>query len=217
MSRFPVQTSLVAALVFLSTAGCGEPPPVIPPDPAPAGIPPSPAQVRGVLRGRDLDAVKELFDWGESAFPAYEVILGDPKSTRDQVEGVLCMLAQVKADRSRFLGATVARLADPEWLVRVRAVTLLAEIGGEKDTPPVVALLSDEEESVCFVAAKTLAAIGGKRDLVAMDEWLRGGNHRDDARLIAHVKRCRDDLEVRLRTGVRPTPAPPDGGKPISD
>jgi hypothetical protein len=58
--------------------------------------------------------------------------------------------------------------------------------------------LSDTDKVVVNGAAKALAAIGGPREVTAMDVWLLGGSHRDEAHLRQHVKNCRDKLKKRL-------------------
>ena len=222
MTRSSILPMLVVGFLLAIAAGvgCGEPPPpppVAPPAPDPA-FANRVLEIRGKLNNFEFhETAPEMIGWGESAFPMYEVILADPDTKPAQVARAFIVIRQVKADRRRFLEIAVSRLADPARAVRGEAVRLLGEIGSEQDTPPVVALLSDHEELVCFAAAKALAAIGGKRDVAAMDVWLRSGNHRDWPKYLAHVKRCRDDLEVRLGTGVRPAPLPADGGKPIAD
>jgi hypothetical protein len=63
-----------------------------------------------------------------------------------------------------------------------------------------VSLLSDEDVIIVNAAATALAKTGGPREVFAMDAWLRGGSaHRDKGNLLIHVKRCRDELEKRLR------------------
>jgi HEAT repeat protein len=135
---------------------------------------------------------------GEAAFPALEAIIADPKSRSEQVACALIVVRDAKGDRRRFVEPTVQRLADSTSDVRRYAVLALAMIGSDRDTAPVVALLSDEDVSVVYAAAKTLAAIGGRRDVVAMDVWLKTGNHREARGLRKDVKECRDALQKRL-------------------
>jgi hypothetical protein len=54
-----------------------------------------------------------LLDLGERAFPAYDVILADLKSKPAHVEAVCLILAEVEADRRRFVPLAVRRLTDP--------------------------------------------------------------------------------------------------------
>lgn len=141
---------------------------------------------------------QHLIRMGEQVFSAYEAILKNPKADPMEVSGVLSMLFNVKADRSRFLKYVLSRLTDSSSRVRMAAVRLLGRIGASAEASAVVPLLSDENEGVVNYAAETLAAIGVSKELVAMDEWLRGDNRRDFPELREHVQKCRDDLKKRL-------------------
>jgi HEAT repeat protein len=85
--------------------------------------------------------------------------------------------------------------------VRFRALRLLAEIGSEHDTAAVIPLLSDTDSLIRYTASETLAKIGGRRDLEAMDAWLKNGKNPrpKDTDYPLHVKKCRDELEKRLK------------------
>ncbi len=160
-------------------------------------------QVRFVFHVIDYDERMErqrqqLIRTGEKAFPAYETILSDAKSSEEEVCGVLGALCDVKADRRRFIKPAVSRLTATDSSVRWCAVALLQRIGSVAEASPMIALLSDEDIVVVHFAAKALVAIGGQNELVAMDVWLRGVSHRDDAQLRQHVKKCRDELKRRL-------------------
>lgn len=159
-------------------------------------------RVQLILRGEHFKAadVKPLLEMGERAFPAYEIIIGNPESDPTEVARAFGIIGQVKGSRSRFIDSTVARLADSNRGVRTAALGLLGRIGSERDTAPIIALLSDEDLMVRTAAADTLPKIGGKRDLVAMDAWLKtGASHRNDGNHLLLVKKCRDELEKRLK------------------
>jgi hypothetical protein len=141
---------------------------------------------------------------GARLFPIYEEIVSDPKSDPFVLSGAFYAIYAVKADRSRFLESTTKCLAHSEYNVRSAALELMAEIGTERDTAPVVALLSDEDSGVRRKAARTLAKIGGKRDLVAIDVWLSVGEHYKDREHYRGVEKARAELEKRLKSAAPP-------------
>jgi HEAT repeat protein len=130
-------------------------------------------------------------------FPAFEAILAQPKHHRE-VSDVFGVLVDLKGDRRRFVEPAVRHLAHADAEVRLRAVRLLGIIGTVAEASPVVALLSDSDEGVVGRAAEALMKFGGPRELLAMDVWLLGASHRDDAQLRHRVKECRDQLKKRL-------------------
>jgi HEAT repeat protein len=178
---------LVALLVSSSAVG-EDPPPTV-------------AQVRDLLRGDESQTSghKQLVALGARALPAYEAILADPKSEPLELAGAMTYVSDIKADRKQFPDLAVALFTHEDPVVRREALRLLAEIGSERDTTPILAMLSDEENGVRHAAAKTLAKIGGKRDLVALDIWLKTGNYQGDPFHFQHVKECRNALEKRLK------------------
>ncbi len=148
----------------------------------------------------------DLIVLGTKAFPTYEQILNDPKATRDEIGRIFGVLTAATADRSRFLERAVAELVSLDSGVRETAVGLLAQIGSERDTPPVVALLSDGDITVGVAAAAALKMIGGPRDLVALNARLIASDHKHFTPqyqvhhevLRNHVAKCRDELKQRL-------------------
>jgi hypothetical protein len=158
---------------------------------------------------RDEKAAKRfryLISMGEKVFPAYEAILSDPKSPPVEIAMVFLVMGYVEADRRQFLKHAMARLTSTDSASRRNAVILMKEIGGAaaEASSPVVALLSDKEEGIVMKAAETLAAIGAPNEVVAMEVWLRGVSHRDDADLRTHVQKCRDELKKRLEDAKDP-------------
>jgi hypothetical protein len=140
-----------------------------------------------------------LLKHGDRLFPAYEVILSDPKSDAGVVCNALCTVSAIKTDRRCFLKLAAGRLTDSSSSIRRVALELLEEIGDDRDTAPVVTLLSDPDSGVRRRAARTLAKIGGWRDLEAMDAWLQNGDHLGDGDHVMKAKKCRDELEERLK------------------
>jgi hypothetical protein len=110
--------------------------------------------------------------------------------------------AGTQAEMSHWIQAAVlyaTNLARVRSDARAAAVYFLGKIGDERDSLPLVPLLSDGSNRVRHAAATTLARIGSKRDLEAMDKWLKDGKHPNDADHMIHVKKCRDELEKRLK------------------
>jgi len=154
--------------------------------------------VRGLLSGVEFEGYHKLIEMGEGAFSAFESILSDPKANQFETERIFYILTEVKADPRRFLEHAVRRLADPTFDVRLRALQLVGRIGSRAEASTVVALLSDIKKPVAYAAAKALGAIGGPREVIAMDIWLEGVSHRNDAELRQHVRQHRDELKKRL-------------------
>lgn len=164
--------------------------------------------IRKMIMAADVRDVADVIALGEKAFPAYERILADPKVGSFTVVRIFGILASVKmkGDRSQFLERAVAELASRDGLVRWSAVGLLAKIGSERDTPPIIALLSDEDFTTGIVAAAAVQAIGGPRDLVALDTWLRANSdkrytpkYRKQYEILReYVTKSRDELKQRL-------------------
>jgi hypothetical protein len=144
------------------------------------------------------DGLKYLNQLGEKkVFSAFEAILSKPKDISEVLD-IFGVLRDLQGDRSRFIEYAVRGLTYTKDEVRFRAVELLEVIGTTAESPPVIALLSDESTRAVKSAARTLVAIGGERELIAMDVWLQGASHRDDADLRQRVKKSRDALQKRL-------------------
>ena len=167
------------------------------------------AEVRAILAATDTPDFKRLAPLGgldPPALPLYARIIKDDREKKTVVAATLLVLGQMgkKVDPGRFLEPAVARLADPDYLVRVYAVRLLRYIGDPRDAPPVVALLWDEQGETVYAAAETLAAIGDRRTVNALDIWLgpgdpfRGSTLPTKVSLRRHVAKCRKDLIARL-------------------
>jgi HEAT repeat protein len=149
---------------------------------------------------QQIEIRRPLMEMGEDAFPAFEVLLADRETKPHIVRAAIEVLIAIKVDRKRFTDLVGGRLADEDWGVQWKALVLLGQIGSEQDSAPVVALLSAKEINVHYAAADTLSKIGGKRELVAMNAWLKaGGADRKDEDFVWHVKKCRDELEKRLK------------------
>jgi hypothetical protein len=134
-----------------------------------------------------------------AAFPVYDAILADPNHTSNERMHIFVVVAATKADGSRYRELAIKSLSHPDETLRIAAVRLLAKIGSEQDTAPIVALLSDEDHLVVVEAAKTLATIGGWRDLVAFEAWLRKAKARKfDPDWTKGVEKARDALKKRL-------------------
>src|SRR5947207_9663819 len=73
-------------------------------------------KVRGALRDFEFgrESYRTLIELGPKAFPVYEAILAYPKSDPQTIARIFVVLADIDADRSRFVEPTVQRLADPE-------------------------------------------------------------------------------------------------------
>jgi hypothetical protein len=150
-----------------------------------------------------------LIELGPAPFRIYERILADHELDSQIVGRALFVIKEIKANRSRFLEPTVRRLLDQKRGIRYHAVELLAEIGGDKEIPLVVASLSDEDFSIAYQAAITLKAIGNHRTVTAIDIWLNSPTHQDNRELRQHVLWCRNELKARLDKPRVYTKAPP--------
>jgi hypothetical protein len=95
-------------------------------------------------------------------------------------------------------------VTDARSAIRTSAVQLLGAIGNERDTTSIMPFLSDDDAGVRYATAKSLARIGAQRDLEAMDAWLKNGKHPNDGDYMIHVKKCRDELEKRLKENPLP-------------
>jgi hypothetical protein len=180
------------------------------------GLPPeTEAAIRDLLGAEealDLVGLGKIGGFTPAAFPVYIRILDDPDEDRYLVARTFVVLADplMKADRSQFLDRAIGKLSHSHPSVRHTAVKFLAQIGGAKDTAPVVALLSDKEWETAIAAAKTLAAIGDDRTLAAMNVWLRtSGTHKDRHERVEEVLRkdvtnYRDELKQRLEKAKPP-------------
>jgi hypothetical protein len=179
------------------------------------GAPPRPltpveeAAVRQILESDERDYRVRLRAWGgltPAAFPLYARVLDDPMEDPGMVNAVLNILAlpDVTADKAGFVDRAVAHLAHKDVGVRRAAVNLLSRIGSSRDVAPVVALLTDPDVTVPYAAARTLAAIGDRRAFTAIDVWLGTGSHHDHPELLDHVRRCREELRVRLDRATPP-------------
>lgn len=141
-----------------------------------------------------------LLELGTKAFPSYEKLLADPKTSTNQVARIFSVLREVPGDRSRFVETAVKSLTSPAPYLRDSAVRLLGAIGSRRDTAPIVASLYDNEIVVISAAAETLVELGGQRELVAFDVWLRAAKARGIGKpLIDMLRKHRDALEFRLK------------------
>ena len=190
--------------------------------------PPSAPTVEYVRKILDSDAETQWrlkyrqLELGTKAFPSYEKLLADPKTSTNQVARIFSVLREVPGDRSRFVETAVKSLTSPAPYLRDSAVRLLGAIGSRRDTAPIVASLYDNEIVVISAAAETLVELGGQRELVAFDVWLRAAKARGVGKpLIDMLRKHRDALEFRLKleeknkaieeggkTAPKPRPAP---------
>jgi HEAT repeats len=148
------------------------------------------------------DDIDTLVALGDRAFPAYEEILSDPERRYGSMlfARTCILISKVKADRRRFVPILVGRLTDANIGIRHSAVDVLGDIGDERDAGTLLPLLSDDSMTVRSFAAKSLAKIGGKRELEGMNAWLKDGKHPEDGNYSLNiVKKCRDELEQRLK------------------
>jgi hypothetical protein len=162
--------------------------------------------------------------WGVRAFPAYEAILADATSDPWDVVGACDALDLVKGERTRFGPLLVHRLTDPDamvrpgvtrirgvksfdgesaalfrCLVREAAISLLGEIGSERDADHVRPFLADKEASVRYAVVGALAKIGGPRDLDALNQWLCNPPVRVHPNQIRKAREARDAIDARLK------------------
>jgi hypothetical protein len=166
---------------------------------------------RDLIRAPGSFEFEVLMARGAAAFDEYERVLNDPDADTFQVERVLGVLEAVKGDRSRFRDATLARLGDKRQDIRRTAVQLLAHIGREEDTSPVVVMLLDNDAGIRKAAADTLTAIGGVRIRAALDIILADPFRyldRDEKPILSqaevdHLTRCRAKVEHRIRVAER--------------
>lgn len=200
--------SLYQLVLPLLLGGSGEPPRADPPAV-------SPAEVDGYRRLMSSFEYKEdyktLVRMGTAAFPAFEVIVTDPKSDPLHVARAFGVLIAVDADRRRFIEPAVERLTDPDTSVRLGAAGLLCRVGSEADRLLVLPLLDDHDVIVRTGVAKDLAAGGGKRTLRALDVWLWVAEVRDhvDPDHFVWVREQRDALAKRLKAAPPKADAPP--------
>lgn len=159
---------------------------------------------RELMRIDSDEGVPLIIQLGEKTFPEFEEILSDPKARPVEIYRTFYYIAEINADRSRFLEHAVQRASDPNDQIRSTAARLLGKIGSVTEASLLVALLSDKDFVAVNAAATALAAIGGPRELVALDAWLLGVAHADYPQLREHVKKCRTELVERLAR--RPLP-----------
>lgn len=173
--------------------------------PAPVELPSAEKieEIRGCLDlecgSQEKHCVKRFYQIGiAKVFAAFEIILDNPRSDREVcvLFGYLCH--KLDGDARRLVGPTALRLAHPNSDVRNNAVLALTEIGTQEESAALVALLSDENYYVAQFAATALVKLGGPNELVALDVWLQGSSHRDDAKRRDHVQKCRRELHQRL-------------------
>ena len=176
-------------------------------------------EIRSVLNDDhtlDRDALSKSNGLSQLALPLYGRILDNPDSDAHLVVRTLVVLIEIKADRSTFVDRAILKLADPRAKVRSYAVSLLGNIGSERDTAPIVALLADEEFTVGVAAAKALSIIGGPRELAALNIWLtvtKPENYSKEWQgryesLRKNVTNSRDALKERLDKAKAQTPKP---------
>lgn len=165
-------------------------------------------QLRKRLNGDEFVGDEIGFaEQGEKLFPLYLELLEDMSSESIHVGRVFDIITRVKADRSRFYGVTLERLADKNPDIRTDAINFLKLVGSEKDTAPLAVLLYDSELIVRYAAATTLVAIGGKKDLQVFDLAKRHvGRYldRDSKPVLSkfdgeYLDECRAKLEARLK------------------
>jgi hypothetical protein len=149
---------------------------------------------------------QSILERAEPLRVAFEEILADPESDPVTVGCAFSVIRTAKLRGQRFCDLAVSRLRDESDLVREAAVAYLGHHGSPWEARHIASLLSDRDPGVRRNAARTLARIGGYRELEAMDAWLKVGknpNPRDGDYLIL-VKKCRGELEQRLKTNPVP-------------
>jgi hypothetical protein len=189
--------------VLLSASVCGQPPdkPAVRPEITPEDLKRS-SLASDAPEGA---AIQFYFQAGERAYPAYEVILSDPKSDPRLVSQILTILAtQDKADRSRFLPLLRKRLTDPESYVRYGAVEAVGQVGNKDDLPALAVFLASEDKWTVKMAASSVAKIGGEAAMTVLDVWLLSGHYRDDPDVRGVVTKRRDELKQRLEKAKKP-------------
>ncbi len=165
--------------------------------------------------------VDNLVAMGEIVFPIYELVLADPKSTAGEIEGVCWILSKLKTDRRQFIPLLVRRLTatdalmpgDPfpvgkdaefqaarlernrRW-VKEAVISLLTEIGDERDASVLVPLLHQSDQDLQRSAVSAIVKIGGKPELDAMRAWLALQNPDDP--FSVWVRDCCEHLLTRL-------------------
>ncbi len=166
---------------------------------------------RDLIRAVGFEEVEALQERGAAAFDEYAQVLADPDADPHHVERVLGVLCNVKADRSRFRDAALARLGDKRQDIRRVSVALLEHVGREEDLSPVVVMLLDSDAGIRKAAADTLTAIGGVRIRAAFDIILADPFRyldRDEKPILSqaevdHLTRCRAKVEHRIRVAER--------------
>lgn len=149
--------------------------------------------------------VRTLLNRRDILRPSFAAILVDPNSDPVKVACTFTTLLNTDTCDHKFLELAVKRLADESDRVRHSALCYLERYGKAENTQKITAMLADTDTAVRYAAAKTLAAIGGQRDLDAMDAWLKDGKHPNDADYLIHVKKCRDELEKRVKANPPPS------------
>jgi HEAT repeat protein len=195
----------VAIVLLLAPAGCHSPSAPVAPDDE--GVPPTEADVRLLARGQEAVNIDFLVEYGRAAFPAYATILADSTSDPREVAGVLSALFRHQGPKGQFRTLVAPLLAHPDGSVRRLAIKVVGQLGTPAEGSALIALLSDENTVIAHTAAQALAETGGPGEVVAMNAWLLGVAHRCDDALRDRVRRCRDQLDARLR-GVAIVPAP---------
>lgn len=148
--------------------------------------------------------IRELLRRGEALRPAFEAIIADSNSDPVNVSGAFDALVLIKARGPQYSRLAGLRLSDKSNSIRQSALAYLQHFGGTQDASKVVPFLSDPHYAIRKLAATTLAKIGGKPDLDAMDAWLKDGKHPADGDYMIHVKKCRDELEKRVKANPFP-------------
>lgn len=147
---------------------------------------------------------------GDRAFPVYDELLADPRTSVSSRCRILEVITVVKGDRSRYVPAALAALTHDSSILRICALGTLSKIGSAKDTAPIVAALFDNDSAVINRASIALSAIGGPNDLLAMDSFLRAAAVRGlHPAFLADIRKDRDALNARLQRELRHPPLIP--------
>jgi HEAT repeat protein len=147
----------------------------------------------------DSSQTQISLEYGIRAYPAYVVILNDPRSSDLQKLNAMHYVAMGKGDRSAFRKFGTWNLTHDNADFRLHAVLLLREIGTADDTPALCGMLYDGTEDVCKAAGMALVKIGSRRDVACFDIWLKSDRNANVRRGMRHqMETYRDKLIARL-------------------
>lgn len=157
--------------------------------------------------------LRTLFTRAESLRPAFRAILADPNSEPQKVSGTFAILINVKIHELAFTELAIRRLTDTNSGVRSESLRYLERFGGLEESSKILPLLCDNDMIVRYLAARVIAKLGVQSDLTTIDAWLKNGKLPQDGEYLIHVKKCRDELEKRLKENpvpkdFRDSPAP---------